>query len=275
MNKPHEPRLARVAAIVADPARSRMLAYLLSGEYASASELAKTASVTPATASGHLAKLLDAGFVVCEPRGRHRYYRLADVDVAHALEALALVAERDEHDRAWGHPERKRLRFARCCYGHLAGQLAVTVFDALQRNERLKSATDGYETDRSGKRVAPRIGDDSGFAEWTTPIRLPLPGLVRTPRSLGGPAGRRDLPTLHQGGMAAPCCRSFRGTDHQRPAGIAPSPERRYPLIPRQSPRGFADPNGRRWPRIRLAPLRFVLWRRIDRRFLACFRRPH
>lgn len=151
MNTPHEPRLARVAAIVADPARSQMLAYLLSGEYASASELAKTASVTPATASGHLSKLLDAGFVVCEPRGRHRYYRLADVNVAHALEALALVAERDEHDRAWGHPERKRLRFARCCYGHLAGQLAVTVFDAMQRNERLKSATDGYELTEAGR----------------------------------------------------------------------------------------------------------------------------
>ena len=132
MTAPHEPRLARVAAIVADPARSRMLAYLLSGEYASASELAKVASVAPATASGHLGKLLDARFVVCEPRGRHRYYRLADAEVAHALEALALVAERDMHDRAWVHPERKRLRLARCCYGHLAGQLAVTVFEALQ-----------------------------------------------------------------------------------------------------------------------------------------------
>jgi hypothetical protein len=31
----HEPRIARVAALMADPARSRMLAYLLSGEYAS------------------------------------------------------------------------------------------------------------------------------------------------------------------------------------------------------------------------------------------------
>jgi DNA-binding transcriptional ArsR family regulator len=93
-NTPHEPRLARVAAMVADPARSRMIAYLLTGQSASASPLAKTASVTPATASGHLAQLLEARFVVCEPRGRHRYYRLADVDVAHALEALAVVAER-------------------------------------------------------------------------------------------------------------------------------------------------------------------------------------
>ncbi len=162
MSTPHEPRLARVAAIVADPARSRMLAYLLSGEYASASELAKTASVTPATASGHLGKLLDARFVVCEPRGRHRYYRLADAEVAHALEALALIAERDGHDRAWAHPERKRLRFARCCYGHLAGQLAVTVFDALQREERLTSATDGYELTEAGIQWLQGLGMNPG-----------------------------------------------------------------------------------------------------------------
>jgi DNA-binding transcriptional ArsR family regulator len=162
MSTPHEPRLARVAAIVADPARSRMLAYLLSGEYASASDLAKTASVTPATASGHLAKLLDARFVVCEPRGRHRYYRLADAEVAHALEALALIAERDGHDRAWAHPERKRLRFARCCYGHLAGQLAVTVFDALQREERLISATDGYELTEAGIQWLQGLGMNPG-----------------------------------------------------------------------------------------------------------------
>jgi DNA-binding transcriptional ArsR family regulator len=150
MSTPHEPRMARVAALVADAARSRMLAYLLSGEYASAGELAKAASVTPATASGHLAKLLDARFVVCESRGRHRYYRLAGAEVAHALEALALVAERDTHDRAWAHPERRRLRVARCCYGHLAGQLAVTLFDALRSEGRLLPGADGYELSDSG-----------------------------------------------------------------------------------------------------------------------------
>jgi DNA-binding transcriptional ArsR family regulator len=151
MADPHEPRLARVAAMVADPARSRMLSYLLSGEYASAGELAAAASVTPATASGHLAKLSDARFVVCEPRGRHRYYRLADAEVAHALEALALVAERDVHDRAWAHPERQRLRYARCCYGHLAGQLGVALFDALRTEHRLTAADDGYALSDDGR----------------------------------------------------------------------------------------------------------------------------
>ena len=146
----YEPRMARVAAMVADPARSRMLAFLLSGEYASAGELAAAASVTPATASGHLAKLLDARFLVCEARGRHRYYRLADAEVAHALEALALVAERDSHDRVWAHPERQRLRYARCCYGHLAGQLSVLLFDALQAGARLRPCSSGYALTPAG-----------------------------------------------------------------------------------------------------------------------------
>jgi len=155
----HEPRLARVAAMVADPARSRMLSYLLSGEYASAGELAAAASVTPATASGHLAKLSDARFVVCEPRGRHRYYRLADAEVAHALEALALVAERDVHDRAWSHPERQRLRYARCCYGHLAGQLGVALFAALRAERGLTGADDGgYLLGERGRAWLHRLG---------------------------------------------------------------------------------------------------------------------
>jgi hypothetical protein len=135
-----------------------MLAYLLAGEYASASELAKTASVTPATASGHLGKLMDAKFVVCEPRGRHRYYRLADAEVAHALEALALVAERDNHDAAWAHPQRARLRIARCCYGHLAGQLGVSVFDALQRGGRLASTSSGLELTDAGRAWLGELG---------------------------------------------------------------------------------------------------------------------
>lgn len=147
----HEPRLARVAAMIADPTRSRMLAYLMAGDFASAGELAAAASVTPATASGHLARLIDAGFVICEPRGRHRYYRLADEQVAHALEALALVAERDSHDRAWAHPERQRLREARCCYGHLAGRLAITLFGALQAEERLQAVADGYRLTPAGE----------------------------------------------------------------------------------------------------------------------------
>jgi DNA-binding transcriptional ArsR family regulator len=149
--------------MVADPARSRMLAYLLSGEFATAGELAAVASVSPATASGHLAQLLATRFLVCEPRGRHRYYRLADAEVAHALEALALVAERDPHDRVWAHPQRQRLRYARCCYGHLAGRLGVSLFETLQAESCLAPAPEGFTLTDKGAGWLAELGVRPGL----------------------------------------------------------------------------------------------------------------
>lgn len=151
MASDHEPRLARAAAMVADTARSRMLSHLMSGDFATAGELATVASVTAATASGHLGQLLDAGFVVCEPRGRHRYYRLAGAEVAHALEALALVAEAGARESAWTRPERARLREARCCYGHLAGRLGVRLFETLLAQRGLQAEASGYRLTDEGK----------------------------------------------------------------------------------------------------------------------------
>lgn len=155
---PQEPRIARVAAMMADPARSLMLAYLLSGELASAGELALAASVSPATASAHLSKLLETGLLVCEARGRHRYYRLASQDVAHALEALALVAERSSHQQSWEHPARQRLRYARCCYGHLAGELGVKVLATLHAIDGLKATRAGYDLTAHGSAWLASLG---------------------------------------------------------------------------------------------------------------------
>ncbi len=160
-----EPRLARIAGLVADASRARMLCCLLGGDYASAGELARAASIGAATASGHLAKLLDAGMVVCEQRGRHRYYRLADADVAHALEAMAMVAERGSHARSWASPARARLRFARCCYGHMAGQLGVAVLQGMldQRWLQTADATSYTVTDRGAEALS-QMGLDG--AQW-------------------------------------------------------------------------------------------------------------
>jgi len=174
---PYEPRLARVAALVADPSRARMLAFLLSGEYASAGELARTASVGAATASAHLVKLVDAGLLVCEPRGRHRYFRIADADVAHALEALAMVAERSSHDRAWSAPARLRLREARCCYGHLAGRRGVALLDRLLALGWLEDAPDGYALTDTGVAGLAQLGFDAAALRAGASHRIAYPCL--------------------------------------------------------------------------------------------------
>ena len=177
LDAPHEPRLARIAALVAEPSRARMLAFLLSGEYASAGELARTASVSAATASAHLVKLVDAGLLVCEPRGRHRYFRIADADVAHALEALAMVAERSSHDRSWSAPARLRLREARCCYGHLAGRRGVALLDHLLEHGWLVDSPDGYALSDAGVAGLGRLGFDAAALRAGASHRIAYPCL--------------------------------------------------------------------------------------------------
>ena len=70
--------LAATAALLADPARARMLAALMSGEALTAGELARVAGVTAATASGHLAKLAEGGLVLVHRERDLRAVRVED-----------------------------------------------------------------------------------------------------------------------------------------------------------------------------------------------------
>lgn len=127
-----EPRFSIIAAMMGDPTRARMLAALMGGQYMAAGELASAAGVTAATASAHLAKLAEHALVAVRTQGRHRYFRLADADIAHALEALSVVAERNQCMDRWNQGAYKPLKAARTCYGHIAGELGVALFQGLQ-----------------------------------------------------------------------------------------------------------------------------------------------
>ncbi|WP_434878135.1 ArsR/SmtB family transcription factor [Bradyrhizobium sp. HKCCYLRH2057] len=127
-----------VAALVGDPARANMLTALLSGRALTATELAQEAGVTPQTASSHLAKLEGGGLVEPEKQGRHRYYRLADPDVADVLEKLAGLAARAGHMRVRTGPKEPELRRARICYDHLAGDLGVQMLDSMVRQRLVR-----------------------------------------------------------------------------------------------------------------------------------------
>ena len=93
---------ARTAALVGDPARAGMLTVLMDGRALTAAELARAAGVTPQTASGHLAKLAEAGLLTVARQGRHRYHRLASPAVARMLEGVS--GDRD----GGGHHRRSR-----------------------------------------------------------------------------------------------------------------------------------------------------------------------
>lgn len=137
-----QPSVSATAFLIADPARAAMLMVLADGRARPAGELAYAAGVTPQTASSHLAKLLHGGLVAVEKEGRHRYYRLADAQVATLLENLATIGAKRTVPRKPSGRETQKLRFARCCYDHLAGQVGVAITQRLTRQGFLATGTD-------------------------------------------------------------------------------------------------------------------------------------
>ncbi len=138
----HLPSFSATAFLIADPTRAAMLTALLDGRALPAGELAYAAGITAQTASTHLAKLLAGGLVLVETEGRHRYYRLAGPDVAHALEQLAAIQPEAPVRRKALSPQGLQLRFCRCCYDHLAGQVGVALTRSMQKRGYILPAPD-------------------------------------------------------------------------------------------------------------------------------------
>jgi DNA-binding transcriptional ArsR family regulator len=125
------PVISGIAALIGDPARANMLVALMDGRALTVSELAECAGIALPTASGHLARLSDAGMVSPARQGRHRYYRLADADIAAAIEVLMGIAERTGARPLRTGPRDAAMREARLCYDHLAGERAVRLAEKL------------------------------------------------------------------------------------------------------------------------------------------------
>lgn len=138
-----EPNIAYIASLIGDTARSKMLTALMSGKALSATELSLEADITAQTASSHLSKLLEGELVVVRKQGRHKYFQLRNAEVAELIEQmLNLGASVSASNIATG-PQDERLRRSRVCYDHLAGELAVQLFDALVEK--------GYFTERDSE----------------------------------------------------------------------------------------------------------------------------
>lgn len=136
------PDIARIGALIGDPARANILSALMSGKALTATELAAEAGVTGQTASSHLKKLMEGGLLTQAKQGRHRYFTLAGPEVGSTLETLMGLAARKGHLRTRTGPKDPAMRNARVCYDHLAGDMAVRIFDSLQSRGFLASSKD-------------------------------------------------------------------------------------------------------------------------------------
>jgi DNA-binding transcriptional ArsR family regulator len=152
------PNIVGIAALIGDRARSEILTALLGGQALTATELTEVADVTKQTVSAHLSRLVEAKLVAVESQGRHRYFRLADDDVAHLLESLMGVAFRTGALRLRSSPREPALRKARVCYDHLAGDLGVMAFDTFQKRRWLRHDQEGLRLSPAGQRFCDELG---------------------------------------------------------------------------------------------------------------------
>lgn len=149
--------LAATAALMADPARARMLAAMMGGEALTAGELARIAGVVPATASGHLARLVEGGLVEVHAQGRHRYHRLASEEVAAMLETLGGLSARLA-PRPWKHGD--AARDARLCWNHIAGRLGIALHERLTGSGWLTPVPGGWAASTEGRARLAATGVD-------------------------------------------------------------------------------------------------------------------
>ena len=155
------PDIARVAALIGDPARANILSALMDGRALTASELAVEAGVTPSTTSIHLGKLEAGGLVRPQKQGRHRYYALTGPEVAEVLEALMGLAQHTGARRVRPGPRDEALRRARVCYDHLAGEMGVALYDALTARGLLAATQGDVELTETGARFLTEFGVDA------------------------------------------------------------------------------------------------------------------
>ncbi|MBE0129482.1 ArsR/SmtB family transcription factor [Citrobacter amalonaticus] len=179
-----ETSMAMVASALSDPSRVSILCALMDGRAWTATELSAVAGIAASTTSGHLNRLLSNNLVICLTQGRHRYYSLAGHHIAGLLENLMGVSMHTYTAPSPSTPV--YLRYARTCYDHLAGELAVDIYEFMLREKWLNS--DGMGLTPAGKTHFEKLG----IVLNTRPRRKPVcPCLDWSERRfhLGGDAG--------------------------------------------------------------------------------------
>lgn len=199
-----ELNIAGVAALMAEPARAAILAALLDRRALPAGELAYRAMVTPQTASAHLAKLLEGGLLDVEICGRHRYYRLAGSAVAQAIEALAALSPLPDVRPERLDPRRESLRYARTCYDHLAGKLAVDLADAFVEGGLLEAGEREFRLTPEGREKFEAWGIDAdSLRRDRGPLARVCLDWTERRHHIAGPLGTAVLAHLVRAGWIA------------------------------------------------------------------------
>lgn len=156
------PNVAEVAFLLGEKSRAAILISLMDGRFHTASELAYMAAIKPQTASFHLSKLIGSNLVNVDKQGRHRYYQLANEEVARILESFLAISPPPEVRSLKQSSQVKLLREARTCYDHLAGKLGVGLTESMLNTGYLEKEERNFVVTPKGEQFFTDFGIDLG-----------------------------------------------------------------------------------------------------------------
>lgn len=163
------PDIPRIASLLSDHARARIVWTLIDGTTRPAGELAYAANVSAQSASAHLAKLVRGGLLHAEAHGRHRYFRLASTEVASMIEGMASLAAatrpRTPRPPTLSPQVPIQFLYARTCYGHLAGEIAVKALEAMLKRGWVSARGRDFAVTSQGAKEFAALGVDLSLAQ--------------------------------------------------------------------------------------------------------------
>lgn len=128
---PFEYHFSKIAELFGEKSRALILWHLSDGRPYTASELAYCVDISAPSASHHLSKLTEMNIIKAEKCGRHKYYKIANPQVALIIENMANLLP-ESYDRSVARKlENDGTRYARTCYDHLAGKLGLDIAAAM------------------------------------------------------------------------------------------------------------------------------------------------
>jgi DNA-binding transcriptional ArsR family regulator len=147
-----ETELIKITSLIGDPVRTTILWTLLDGKAYTTTELSICSNTSLQNISIHLNKLVEADLLQVESQGRHRYYRLANQDVAYAIEAIGNLVPEKASKRTLTGPVDADVRYCRICYDHLAGEIGVRLTDHLFSQKIIELNKKSYSVTPKGNK---------------------------------------------------------------------------------------------------------------------------
>jgi DNA-binding transcriptional ArsR family regulator len=155
-----KPEISTIGSLIGDPSRAHMLTALMAGKALTATELALEADISAQTATSHLNQLVDGKLLVVRKQGRHKYFQLANFQVAEMLESILSFSALLSTPSITTGPSDPALKYARVCYDHLAGEVGVALYDSLKSHQYIiDNGDETYLTD-AGRAFFSDIGFD-------------------------------------------------------------------------------------------------------------------